>query len=198
MILGTPGLPRLFSMSFVDSFGRAMVLPVLPLFMLTLVGTTAGVATATGLLLGMRAFAGSVSSLWVGRLGDRVGHGKVGVAGAALLALLYLPQPFVTTAWQLITLQILTGFAAVGLIPGIGALLNLYVPPGNAGATFGLESSVDALARIAGPLVGAAVVTYVGFRHVFGLVAASFLVVVLLALPLYRVVAPRTDGNIPL
>jgi len=42
------------------------------------------------------------------------------------------------------------------------------------------------------------VVTWIGYRHVFALVAASFLLVVALAIPLYRVMAPRTDGNIPL
>lgn len=197
MILTTPGLPRIFSMSFVDSFGRSMVMPVLPLFMLALLGTTAGVATATGMLIGFRAFAGSAAAMFVGRLGDRIGHGKVVVIGAASTTLLYLPQPFVTSAWQLVVLQILTGIAAVGIIPGIGALLSLYVPPGNAGATFGLESSVGALARSIGPMLGAAVVTWLGFRYVFGFVALAFVGVIFLALPLWQVVATKTDGNIP-
>jgi MFS family permease len=113
------------------------------------------------------------------------------------MAVLHLPQPHVTAAWQLVVLQILVGFAAVGIIPGIGALMSLYVPEGASGATFGLESSVDSLARAIGPLLGAAVVTYLDFRAVFDLVAVAYLFVLLLAVPLYRVVAVKTDGNIP-
>lgn len=196
-ILTTAGLPRIFSMSFVDSLGRSMVMPVLPLFMLALMGSNAGVATATGVLLGARAFSGSLASLYVGRLGDRIGHGRVVLFGALAMALLYLPQPFVTAYWQLITLQILTGLAAVGIIPGIGALMSLYVPEGSSGATFGLESSVDSLARVIGPMLGATVATLLGFRYVFGFVALAFMVVILLALPLMRVVAEKNEGNIP-
>ena len=198
IILTTPGLPRIFSMSFVDSMGRSMVLPVLPLFMMALLGSPAVVAMATGILFGARAFSGSLASLYVGRLGDRIGHGRVVVAGALCMTLLYLPQPFVTEAWQLVTLQILTGLAAVGIIPGIGALMSLYVPEGSAGATFGLESSVDSLARVIGPMLAAVVVTWLGFRYVFGVVALAFLVVILIALPLLRVVATRNEGNIPM
>jgi len=197
MILSTPGLPRIFSMSFVESLGRSMVLPVLPLFMLALMGSTAGVATATGVLLGARALSGSIASLYVGRLGDRIGHGRVVLGGALAMTLLYLPQPFVTAYWQLITLQVLTGLAAVGIIPGIGALISLYVPEGSSGATFGLESSVESLARIIGPMLAIAVVSWLGFRYVFGFVALAFVVVIILALPLYRVVAQRNEGNIP-
>jgi DHA1 family multidrug resistance protein-like MFS transporter len=197
VILTTPGLRRIFSMSFVDNLGRAMILPVLPLFMMALMGGPAGVAMATGVLLGARAFAGSMASMWVGRLGDRIGHGRVVLYGALGMALLYLPQPFVTESWQLITLQVLTGLASVGIIPGIGALVSLYVPEGSAGAGFGLESSVASLARVVGPMIGAGLATLLGMRQVFAVVAAAFLFVILLALPLVRVVAAPTDGNIP-
>ena len=46
-------------------------------------------------------------------------------------------------------------------------------------------------------MVGAAVATWLGFRFVFAMVALSFAGVILLALPLWRVVAPQTKGNIP-
>ena len=198
LILTTPGLPRIYLMRFLDSLGRAMILPMLPLFMLVLMGGRAGVAMATGMLLGLRALAGSLFSLWVGRLGDRIGHGRVVAIGAAGMAVLYLPQPFVTDPWQLIVLQVCSGFFSVAIIPGIGALLSLYLPDGSsAGATFGLESSVDALARTVGPLLGAAAVTFLGFRGLFHLATLAFLCVLLLAVPLYHVVAGKTEGNIP-
>lgn len=197
LILTTPGLPRLYSMSFVDNLGRSMLLPILPLFMLSLMGTLEGVASATGILMGVKAICGSLAALWVGRLGDRIGHGKVIVIASIAMVALYVPQPFVTAPWQLITLQILTGFAAVGIIPGVGALISLYVPEGSAGATFALNSSVEALARTVAPMLGAAIAAGIGMRAVFIVTAGAYALVVLLARPLYPVVAQKTEGNIP-
>ncbi|MFH2006171.1 MAG: MFS transporter [bacterium] len=197
VILTTVGLPRIFTMRFFDSLGRAMIMPILPLFMAFLMGGTKGVATATGLLFGLRALAGSAASIWVGRLGDHIGHGKVVSIAALGMAALYLPQPYVTAPWQLVTLQVLTGVVSVGVIPGIGALLSLYLPEGSSGASFGLESSVDALARTVGPVMGGVIVAGLGYRSLFHIVVAAFLGVALLAVPLYHLVGPRSDGNIP-
>ena len=147
------------------------------------------VATVTGLLMGLRAVAGAVTSIWVGRLGDRIGHGRVVVVAAAALFLLYIPQAFVTAPWQLVVLQTFAGIAGVGIIPGLGALISLYTPEGSSGATFGLESSVDGLARTIGPMIGAALVAFSGFSGAFLVVAAAYVVLTLVSLPLYRVVA---------
>ena len=189
LILATRGLRRLFSLSFLHALGRSCLLPVIPLFVLHLVQVKSGVATVTGLLMGLRAIAGAVTSIWVGRLGDRIGHGRVVVVAAAALVLLYIPQMFVTATWQLVVLQTLAGIAGVGIIPGLGALISLYSPEGSSGATFGLESSVDGLARTIGPMIGASLVAFSGFSMVFMVVTGAYIGLTLVSLPLYRVVA---------
>ena len=83
------------------------IYPIAALFVMELRGAAAGVATVTGLMMGAMAVTGSISAVWLGRLGDRIGHVKV-LLGAILAAvLLSLPQTLVTAAWQLVVLQAL-------------------------------------------------------------------------------------------
>ena len=195
-LLRVPELRRVYSLSFLDALGRSMLMPIVPLFMLKLAGSPTNVATLTGVLLGLRAFTGAAASIWVGRLGDRIGHGRVVVLGSLALLFLYLPQPLVNQPWQLMVLQVLVGLAAVGVVPGIGSLMGLYVPEGNAGATFGLESSLDSLARTMGPMIGAAMAYAFGLSHVFTLTSVIYLALAIRALPFYRVVADSPQKNL--
>lgn len=189
-LIARPGLRQLYGMSFLDSLARSALMPVFPLFIRHLLGKPeAGTATVTGLLLGLRAIAGSLASMRVGRLGDRIGHGKVVVVSTIILCALYAPQPFVTAAWQLVALHVLIGIFAVGLVPGVGALFALQAPEGQQGAVFALESSIDALGRSIGPMVGAAITMSFGHRGTFGAVALIYGLLIVVASPLYRVVA---------
>mgnify|MGYP006291655843 CR=1 FL=1 len=183
-VLRTPGLRRIYSISFLHHLAKSSITPIVPLFLIALDGG-AGVATVAGILFGLRAFAGAASAPFVGRVGDRVGHGRVLLLAAVGMTLLYLPQPFVQDSWQLIVLQFLSGFLAVGIIPGIGALLSGYLPEGTSGATFGLESSIGACARSLGPLIGAGVAACLGYRWVFVWVGLVYGMVVVLSLPLF-------------
>lgn len=196
-LIRIPALFHLYTLSFLDSLARSALLPVFPLYIRILMkdGYTKrgdrGVALMTGVLLGFRAFAGSVSSHHVGKLGDKIGHGRVVFYAALFLTLLYFPQPFLTDEWELIILHIAIGFAAVGLVPGVAALFAHEAPEGDQGATFGLEASVDAFARTIGPLFGAYIATRLGLRSVFGVAAFLYLVLTLIAIPLRKTVAEK-------
>ncbi|MEZ4613921.1 MAG: hypothetical protein R2867_00200 [Caldilineaceae bacterium] len=70
----------------------------------------------------------SVSGVYLGRLGDSIGHERIMLASAAC-TLFYLPQPFTSTPRQLIALQ--ARWFAVGgcLLSPMAALLNLWTSP---------------------------------------------------------------------
>jgi DHA1 family multidrug resistance protein-like MFS transporter len=185
-LVTAPGMSSLYALTFLRSLGRSIIIPFASLFVVQLMGDGARAASVTGLIIGSAAFTGAVSAAWLGRLGDRVGHTRI-LIGAALVALLcHLPQPFVTDAWQLVVLQLLSGFAVGGLIPSVAALMNLWTPAGHQGATYGLENSVNASARIVAPMLGAGIALWLGLRGVFVGAAIVYAVVTLLAIGVAR------------
>ncbi len=185
-LLVAPGMGGLYGLTFLRMLGRTVLTPIAPLFVVTLIGQERGAATITGLFIGSAALTSALSSVYLGRLGDRRGHGRVLVISAALAALFYLPQPFVQTAWQLIALQALTGAAIGGMLPTIAAMMNLWAPDGNQGATYGLETSVNAAARVIAPMLGAGAAWAFGLRGAFVAAALVYAVIALWAWRLAR------------
>jgi MFS transporter, DHA1 family, multidrug resistance protein len=148
-------------------------------------GTTQGAAWMTGLVQGSMAFTSALSASWLGRLGDRHGHSWILIGSAVATALFYLPQALVTAAWQLMVLQALAGFAIGGLMPATAALMNLWAPAGNQGATYGLDNSIQASARAIAPMVGAGIALSFGMRGVY---VGAALIYVAIAFAAWRVV----------
>lgn len=177
MLLAAPGMLGLYTLAFLRSLGQMMIYPVAALFMIELMGTASGAATASGLMIGAVAGASAISSVYLGQLGDRIGHERILIASAVSAVLFYLPQPFVTAPWQLIILQGLTGFAAGGLLAPMAALMNLWTPPNTQGATYALDNSVAAAGRSISPMVAVGVMTWVGVRGVFGITALVYAVI---------------------
>lgn len=181
-VLSTPGVQLTYSLRFLTSLCRSLIVPIAPLFMLTLVSSNMGVSTFTGLMVGASSATSTFSAIYLGRLGDRMGHRAVIVGCAVGAALLYLPQALVTSPWQLVLLQALAGIAIGGLITAPSALLAVYSTPGEEGAVFGLDNSIVSGGRAAAPLVGSALAVIMGMRGTFAVTALLFLMTALLAL----------------
>ncbi len=188
----SPGMPGLYGLTFLRSLGATLITPVLALFVLSLNnGVEAGTASLTGLLIGAAAFSSAISAVYLGRLGDRIGHNKVLIGSALAAMLLHFPQAFVTSAWQLAVLQALAGIATGGLVPSTAALMNLWSPAGNQGATYGLDNSVQASARVVAPMTAAAIAAWVGYRGVFLGAALVYLAIGGLAVWVVRAATAR-------
>jgi DHA1 family multidrug resistance protein-like MFS transporter len=195
-LLHAPDMASLYSASFLHSLGRSVIFPVAALFMIELMHSDGHVATMTGIMMGSYAFVGSVSATWMGRLGDRIGHSRVLFGGMLFAVLCYLPQPFVTTAWQLVVLQAITGLSMGAFVPSLGALMNLRTPQGSQGATYGLDNSVQSAARMIAPLLGAGIAVWFGARGVFGMAAMIYVVAAFVGLHIWRAgVAKETSAS---
>jgi DHA1 family multidrug resistance protein-like MFS transporter len=200
LILKLPGMSGLYGLNFLRNLGQMMIFPMIALYVAELTGVTEGAASITGMIIGLASFTAATSGVWLGRLGDRVGHSKVLVLSALAAALLYAPQPFVTHVWQLVVLQALQGFAAGGLIPSLSSLMNLWAPEGYQGAIYGLDTSINAGARSLAPMVAAAVAVWLGLRGIFGATTLVYAGIVLLALFILRRrarTAPVLDARVP-
>ncbi len=131
----------------------------------------------------------------MGRLGDRIGHTKVLIASALAAMVVFAPQAWVQTTWQLILLQALGGLALGGLVPSVAALMNLWAPGGNQGSTYGLDNSVQASGRVIAPLIAATIAALAGYRGVFLGAAAIYAVMALAAVRVVRAAKRRATQN---
>jgi DHA1 family multidrug resistance protein-like MFS transporter len=190
-LLSAPGMTGLYSLTFLRSLGATLTIPIASLFVVSLMGTETGAAFMTGLVQGATAFSSALSASWFGRMGDRHGHTRILIGAAIGAALLYIPQALVSAAWQLVILQALSGIAIGGMMPATAALMNLWAPSGNQGATYGMDNSIQASARAIAPMAGAGIALWLGMRGVY---AGASVIYVLIALVAWRV-AQYTDSG---
>lgn len=180
-VLTAKGVPMAYGMRFMNRLGRMMIFPMLPLFIETLLKDVERINTFTGLVIGAGAASMTLSAIYLGRLGDRIGHRRIVIVSMIMAAVLYLAQSLVAEGWQLLLLQALAGVTMGGVLPGISALLARYTQIGDEGAVFGLDSSVQAAARSVAPLLGASVAVWFNLRATFIATALIYLISGLLA-----------------
>lgn len=185
-LLKAPQMMGLYTVTFLQTTGRLLFIPIASLFVMELMRSPSGAATVTGLMMGFKALTGSVSAVWLGRVGDRIGHVKVLLFAALSLVIFNISQAFVAAIWQLLLLQALTGLANGGMIPAISAMMNVKTPFGSQGATYGLNASITAAGRSIAPMGGAMVALLLGMRAVFVLAAIVYGLAVLVVLGLCR------------
>lgn len=178
-VLSMPGVVLTYSLGFIAALTRSMIIPIAPLFIQTLLADSDKVSTVTGLMMGISSAAITVSAIYFGRFGDRMGHRRIVIASSVAAGLLLLPHAFVTEAWQLIALYVLMGAATGGLVSAPSALLAHYTDPGEEGAVYGLDNSIASGARALAPLAGTGLAVWLGYRGVF-VVAASLMAVLML------------------
>jgi DHA1 family multidrug resistance protein-like MFS transporter len=181
-VLSMHGVMLTYGLRFLIGLMRSMITPIAPLFMFVLLGSDSGVSTLTGLMVGLGSAAATVTAIYLGRLGDRVGHRKIVIGSAIAAGLLFLPQAFVTDAWQLILLYALAGAATGGLVSSPSALLAQFTDPGEEGAVYGIDNSIVAAARAISPLAGTGLAVWIGYRGVFVAVALIAFVLVVFAM----------------
>lgn len=181
-ILSAPGVMLTYSLQFLSNLARIMIIPIAPLFIQMLLSDTSRVNTFTGLVIGLAAAMSTTTAIYLGRLGDRIGHKRILVVSALVAGLFYLPQSMVTAAWHLLVLQALTGAAAGGIITAISALLAGYTQPGEEGRVFGLNNSIRAASRTVAPLAGAGIAFWLGLRGTFAVSGLLFLLLTFFAI----------------
>lgn len=191
-LFAAPGMSGLYGLTFLRSLGATLTTPILALYVLSLNGgRQEGAAALTGLVIGAAALTSAISAVYLGRLGDRIGHTKVLIGSALAAMVFYAPQAYAQSVSQLILLQALGGLAVGGLVPSVAALMNLWGPTGQQGATYGLDNSVQAGARVVAPLAAASIAAVIGYRGVFVGAALVYAVIGVAALLVVRAAQRR-------
>jgi MFS transporter, DHA1 family, multidrug resistance protein len=176
-IIAAPALLGLVMVMLAVRFSAAAVQPITPLFVSELVRDAANVATTAGIAMGVLGLTSAISSVFLGRLGDRRGHRKILLACMIGSGLIYLPMAASQHAWQLIALQALFGVFAGGTIPAANALIATLTDPARRGAIYGVVAAASSIGGFLGPLMGAGVAAVFGFRATFLLTGVVLLIV---------------------
>jgi MFS transporter, DHA1 family, multidrug resistance protein len=180
-IITAKGVGVAYAMRFMGQLASNLILPIAPLFILSLMADPASVNTMTGLVVGISSATTTASAIYMGRLGDRIGHRRIIIVCSIAAGILYVLQWQVTAAWQLLVLQALVGIAVGGIVPSISALLARFTYPGQEGAVFGLDNSITSAARSVAPMIGAAVAHTVALRTTFLAAAVLYMALAILA-----------------
>jgi len=182
-VVTTPGVDVVFLMRFMITFGRMFIIPIAPLFVVALLSeNVTNQNTYAGMVTAISSATATFSGVYLGRLGDRIGHRRILIGCAIVGVIVFVPQTFVSNIWQLLFLQGLAGIAAGGLITAPSALLARYTEHGEEGSVYGLDNSVISGARAAAPLGGALIATFFGLRGTFMATAIMFFLVTIVAL----------------
>jgi DHA1 family multidrug resistance protein-like MFS transporter len=192
-IIATKGVSITFLLRFLTQMGRMMVIAILAFFARELIQNQAQLNSTVGLMIGVSAGAATLSAIYLGKLGDRIGHQKVLVASTLISGLVYLPQAIVTSTWQLVLLQGLAGVALGGIIPSIAALLANFIASGHEGAVYGLDNSINAAGRSVAPLIGGLIAGWFGLRATFFSTGLVFLLTALVAFIWLPEFTPEAD-----
>lgn len=106
--------------------------------------------------------------LTAGALGDRIGAKRVFMAGFAIFTAASLACALSPNATVLIAARLVQGLAAAILVPNSLALLNhAYADDRERGRAVAVWAAGASLALTAGPFVGGALITLVGWRAIF-------------------------------
>ena len=111
--------------------------------------------------------ASTMTVLGAGRLGDRLGHGRVLRAGLWLFALASLLSALAPSLWLLALARAVQGVAAAAMLAQSLVLAQALSAGGGSGRAMGLMGSMSAIGTALGPSLGGLVLEFAGWRAMF-------------------------------
>lgn len=135
---------------FVDSIGYGIVVPILPMYVISLGASDFDLA----LIFAMFAIVQLFTTIPFGLLSDRYGRKPFMILGLLLLAASFMYFPFAQSVPALIACRAVQGLAASATWSSALALVADTYPGGDKGEKLGIANGAVGLGSIAGPLIG--------------------------------------------
>jgi MFS transporter, DHA1 family, multidrug resistance protein len=176
LVLASSVLMSIFVVRILTRTGDRVMMPVMSLFIQSLLEPGAPVASITGLVTGAAAGASAAGAVLLGRVSDRFGSRNVLLVCITAAAVAYVPHFFVADVVQLTALQLVVSFFLGGTLTTVSTLLAGLAPEGRQGAVYGLDTSAASVGNAVGPMLGAGIAMSLGIRSGFLFVAGFFLI----------------------
>jgi DHA1 family multidrug resistance protein-like MFS transporter len=163
--------------------GPQMVSPIVPLSIKEL-DPQAMAATVSGLALGLIGLLSVISSIIVGRLGERISLKRIMFFSCFITGLVYLPPIWAETVPQMVIFVGLTGLFIGALQTSSNTLVGLSVPHEQQGIAYGLVASANSLGIGLGSMAGGSLASIIGLKPIFGVTGGLFVLIGLLIIKL--------------
>ncbi|RKP55104.1 MFS transporter [Cohnella endophytica] len=160
-------LPVLLTVTFLIQFAMLSPMPLIPLYVEKLHGTTENLAFYAGFVGSVTGISNLICAPLLGRLSDRIGASRILIISLAGAGVMLIPQAFVGTVGHLLIFRFLLGCFMGGLIPTVNSLIRKHTPDDMVSRSFGFNSSALALGNMLGPVVGGALSGFIGIEGLF-------------------------------
>ncbi|QJD83771.1 MFS transporter [Cohnella herbarum] len=160
-------LPVLLTVTFLIQFAMLSPMPLIPLYVQDLHGTTENLAFYAGFVGSVTGISNMICAPLLGKLSDRIGATRILLVSLAGAAVMLIPQAFVGSVGQLLVFRFLLGCFMGGLIPTVNSLVRRYTPDGMESRAFGFNSSALSLGNMMGPIMGGALSGFIGIEGLF-------------------------------
>jgi len=116
-------LKAMFVTTFISQMALTSIQPIITVYIADIAGRLPNLALISGMVFSATGVANIISAPFLGKLADRIGPYRVILGSLVLAGLVFIPQAFVRTPWELMGLRFLLGFATAGLMPSINTLI---------------------------------------------------------------------------
>lgn len=175
-VFGSPQLRVMLLLLVMVQFSLMFVAPFLSLYVEFLKFSPDYVGLMTGLVFGITGVTNAASAPLWGRRADRIGYRKILRYSVTGMTLFYLPQAFVTDAYQLLMLRAGLGVFVAGVLPTINAIVQRSTAEKDRGGIYGIFQSGLLVGNTAGPLLGGLLAASMGLRSIFLITTGIFFV----------------------
>ncbi|GEB75785.1 MFS transporter [Sporolactobacillus inulinus CASD] len=175
----TPHVGLFFAMfltTFMVQLANMSIQPIITVYVKILSPGIEHLELMSGVVVAAAGLASVIAAPFLGKLSDRIGPRRILVYALVLTGIIFIPQAFVTNAWQLTVLRFLLGLTTAGLLPSINTLVKKMAPPSITGQLFGYNQSAQFLGTLGGSLLGGHMAAAFGIKYVF--FSTSFLLLV--------------------
>ena len=154
--------------TFIYALSLMSLQPIITVYLSEIVPPdTPQLALLAGLVFASTGFAQMLSSSYIGKWIDRIGPRPILIGSLIYVALVTIPQAYVTSALELGILRFLTGIGLAGLLPSLNTYISRHTPKEISGQVFSYTQTTQFLGYFLGSVGGALFMGQFGFTALF-------------------------------
>ena len=144
-----------------------LVQPVMATYVEELAVHSDNIVLTAGLVFSLSGFSGAVTAPLWGRFGQRKGVYTSLIAALTTAGIAFVMQSLPRTLYLFAAAQFTVGLFFSGINPSINAILAKTTTDNTKGHIFGLLFSAQQIGAVIGPILGAAIATWLGMRYIY-------------------------------